>query len=60
MALAYFDSTGAAAGTITDIASIAVLLRGESRNRVRQGVATTDFARDSLISRVALRNNPRF
>ncbi len=60
MTLAYFDSTGAAAGTITDIASIAVLLRGESRNRVRQSVATTDFARDSLISRVALRNNPRF
>ncbi len=60
MALAYFDSTGAAAGAITDIASVAVVLRGESRNRVRQGVGAIDFARDSLISRVALRNNPRF
>jgi hypothetical protein len=60
MALAYFDSTGAATATLTDIASVEILLRAESRNRVRQGLAAIDFARDSLITRIALRNNPRF
>ncbi len=60
MALAYFDSTGAATATLTDIASVEIVLRAESRNRVRQGLAAIDFARDSLITRIALRNNPRF
>jgi hypothetical protein len=60
MALTYFDTTGTATATLTDIASVAVVLRGESRNRVRQGMAAIDFARDSLITRIALRNNPRF
>jgi prepilin-type N-terminal cleavage/methylation domain-containing protein len=60
MALTYFDTTGTATATLTDIASVAVVLRGESRNRVRQGMAAIDFARDSLLTRIALRNNPRF
>ncbi|KPJ92545.1 MAG: hypothetical protein AMS18_07205 [Gemmatimonas sp. SG8_17] len=60
LALAYLDSTGAAAGTLNDIASVAITLRAESRDRVHKGLAAIDFARDSLITRVALRNNPRF
>jgi prepilin-type N-terminal cleavage/methylation domain-containing protein len=61
MALTYFDSSGTATATLTDIASLAVVLRGESRNRVHKApVGSVDFARDSLISRIALRNNPRF
>ena len=59
MELAYYDSTGAVTGTLTDIASVAVSLRAESRDRIRRGV-TTEYARDSLLTRVALRNNPRF
>ena len=60
LALQYFDSTGTATATLTDIASIGMTLRAESSSRVRTQAANIDFARDSLISRVALRNNPRF
>jgi prepilin-type N-terminal cleavage/methylation domain-containing protein len=60
LAMTYFDTLGTATATLTDIASVAVVLRGESRNRVRRGLAAIDFARDSLITRIALRNNPRF
>jgi hypothetical protein len=60
LSLQYFDSTGAVTGTLANIASIGMALRAESSNRVRTQSANIDFARDSLISRVALRNNPRF
>lgn len=56
----YFDSTGTATGTLTDIASVGIFLRAESSQRVRTQSTNIDFARDSLITRVALRNNPRF
>lgn len=56
----YFDSTGAVTATLANIASIGMFLRAESSNRVRTQATNIDFARDSLISRVALRNNPRF
>jgi prepilin-type N-terminal cleavage/methylation domain-containing protein len=60
LALQYFDSAGTVTGTLTDIASIGMVLRAESSGRVRTQSTSIDFARDSLISRVALRNNPRF
>lgn len=60
LALQYFDSTGAVTGTLANIASIGVTMRAESSNRVRTQSTNIDFARDSIISRVALRNNPRF
>jgi prepilin-type N-terminal cleavage/methylation domain-containing protein len=60
LSLQYFDSTGAVTGTLANIASIGMSLRAESTNRVRTQATNIDFARDSLISRVALRNNPRF
>lgn len=60
LALQYFDSTGTVTGTLADIASIGMTLRAESSNRVRTQTGNIDFARDSLLSRVALRNNPRF
>jgi len=59
-ALSYFDSTGTATATLTDIASVGIILRAESSNRVRTQASNIDFARDSLVTRVALRNNPRF
>lgn len=59
MALEYYDSTGAVTGVPTDIASVALTLRGESRERVRRG-ENVDFARDSLVTVIALRNNPRY
>ncbi len=60
LGLTYFDSTGTVTGTLTDIASIGISLLAESSNRVRTQSSNIDFARDSLITRVALRNNPRF
>ncbi len=59
LSLQYFDSTGVATGTLADIATIAVALRAESPSRIRT-VGSADYARDSLLTRVALRNNPRF
>lgn len=60
LSLQYYDSTGAVTATLTDIASIGVTLRAESSAMVRRLASGTDYARDSLITRVALRNNPRF
>jgi prepilin-type N-terminal cleavage/methylation domain-containing protein len=60
LAFQYFDSTGTATGAVADIASVGISLRAESTNRVRVQSTNIDFARDSLITRVALRNNPRY
>jgi prepilin-type N-terminal cleavage/methylation domain-containing protein len=60
LAFQYFDSTGTATGAVANIASVGILLRAESTNRVRVQSTNIDFARDSLITRVALRNNPRY
>lgn len=59
LSLQYYDSTGAVTATLADIANIAVTLRAESSSRVRS-IGSVDYARDSLLTRVALRNNPRF
>jgi prepilin-type N-terminal cleavage/methylation domain-containing protein len=56
----YYDSTGAVTGTLANIASIEVTLRAESSSRVRTAASNIDYARDSIITRVALRNNPRY
>ena len=60
LALTYYDSTGAVTADSSLIASIQIILRGESMALVRQGIRTAQYARDSLITRVALRNNPRY
>jgi prepilin-type N-terminal cleavage/methylation domain-containing protein len=56
----YYDSTGAVTGTLADIASIEVTLRAETSSMVRTAAGNIDYARDSIITRVALRNNPRY
>ncbi len=60
LALTYYDSSGTVTAVSSLIASIQVILRGESRALVRRGIGSAQYARDSLITRVALRNNPRF
>jgi hypothetical protein len=60
LAFQYFDSTGTATGVLTDIASVGILLRAESSMRIRTRPSNIDFDRDSLITRVALRNNPKY
>jgi len=60
LGLQYFDSTGAVTGTLADIASVGITMLAESSSRVRTQAGSINFARDSLITRVALRNNPRY
>ncbi len=60
LGLQYFDSTGAVTGTLADIASVGITMLAESTTRVRTQAGSINFARDSLITRVALRNNPRY
>jgi len=56
----YHDTTGAATAVLTDIASVGIALRGESQQRVRGLGGNIDYARDSILTRAALRNNARF
>jgi prepilin-type N-terminal cleavage/methylation domain-containing protein len=60
LAFTYHDTTGAATAVLTDIASVGIALRGESQLRVRGLGGDIDYARDSILTRAALRNNARF
>jgi prepilin-type N-terminal cleavage/methylation domain-containing protein len=60
LAFTYHDTTGAVTGVLTDIASVGLALRGESQVRVRGLGGNIDYARDSILTRAALRNNARF
>jgi len=56
LAFSYFDATGALPALTTQIASIGVTIRGRSTGQVSR----TGYVRDSVITRVTLRNNARF
>lgn len=58
--LTFFDSLGAATGVPAQVASMAVTVRGESRDVARGSAGNIAYARDSLATWVALRNNPRY
>ncbi len=57
--LTFYDVNEVTTATVTDVASIELIVRGESRQRAR-GRNGVEYMRDSLITRVALRNNRRF
>jgi len=56
----YFDNTGAVTAALTNIAAVGLTVRGRSMGRARISGGNVDFVRDSIITRVALRNNRRF
>ena len=60
LAFAYFDTTGAIAATPAGIASVAIVVRGRSPERARLSGGRLGYVQDSVITRVTLRNNPRF
>ncbi|UCG84826.1 MAG: hypothetical protein JSW71_12795, partial [Gemmatimonadota bacterium] len=60
LAFTYHDTTGAVTAVLTDVASVGIILRGESQLRVRGLGGNIDYARDSIAARAALRNNARF
>jgi hypothetical protein len=57
----YYDSSGAVTAVPTRVASIQIQLRGQTASPIRDPT-TTDMAyrTDSIVTRVALRNNVRF
>lgn len=59
LAFRYFDASGAATATVNEIASVALTVRVRSREPARLALGNMDYIRDSVITRVALRNNPR-
>lgn len=60
LAFTYADSNGVGTAVLTDIASVSIVIRGESQLLVRGLGGVVDYARDSLIATAGLRNNPRF
>jgi hypothetical protein len=60
LAFAYFDSTGASAVSVLDVASVALVVRGRSPKRAHLTSGRIDYVLDSVITRVTLRNNQGF
>ncbi|HKS05918.1 MAG TPA: type II secretion system protein [Gemmatimonadaceae bacterium] len=56
----YYDTLSAVTATRTNVASIGVIVRSLSTEVGRTSAGVVSNMRDSLISRVALRNNRRF
>ena len=56
LSFSYFDAAGAPPALTTDIASIALTVRGRSMKQV-SGIGDLQ---DSIVTRVTLRNNARF
>lgn len=56
---AYYDANGVVTATPSLVRQIGLSVREQSVNRIRKGT-TTAYAVDSLLTRVTLRNNPRF
>ncbi len=58
--LTFRNAAGAATTARDEVVSVDLTVRGYSDRPVRTGAGTLDYLRDSLSTRVALRNNPRF
>jgi prepilin-type N-terminal cleavage/methylation domain-containing protein len=55
----YYDANGAVTAVNTAVRQIGLAVREQSVNRIKKGT-TTAYAVDSLLTRITLRNNPRF
>jgi prepilin-type N-terminal cleavage/methylation domain-containing protein len=55
----YYDSTGAVTAVTARVRQIGLAVREQSGNRIRKGTSSA-YAVDSLLTRITLRNNPRF
>jgi hypothetical protein len=60
LTLSYYDSIGTPVATAVDVAQIEITVRGRTVEPVPLTDGTQDHAVDSLVTRVALRNNRRF
>ncbi len=57
---AYYDSTGANATSVLDVASVGLVVRGRSPLPAHLPGGGIDYVQDSVITRVTLRNNQGF
>ena len=55
--LTYYDASGAVTAVLTNIASVGIQLRAESNRAAYTSGGTIDNIRDSIVTRVALRND---
>jgi prepilin-type N-terminal cleavage/methylation domain-containing protein len=60
LTFAYFDSAGAPSSTAADVAQIEIVVRGRTAEPIRMVDGGMAVGVDSLVMRVALRNNRRF
>jgi prepilin-type N-terminal cleavage/methylation domain-containing protein len=59
LALSYFDSTSRPTDMLTAVAEVEIRVRGRTALPVRATGGGSAYVVDSLVTRVALRNNPR-
>lgn len=55
----YYDSAGAVTAVPTQVAQIGIVLRARTASPIRDAGGVQAFKVDSVLTRVALRNNPR-
>jgi hypothetical protein len=55
LALAYYDTLGTATATLANIASVGVTIRSQALDPTPAG-----YIADSVVTRIAVRNNRRF
>jgi len=56
----YFDTAGAQTNVVTQVAEIEIVLRARTASPIRRGgTGVQAYKVDSVVTRVALRNNPR-
>ena len=60
LAFTYYDAAGAATAVTTNVASIGVVVKGVTSKPVRKTGGGIGTVTDSIVTRVALRNNRRF
>ena len=60
MTLSYFDAAGAVTAVPANVAQIEIRVRGQTAQPVRLADGTQTNAVDSIVTRVALRNNKRW
>jgi prepilin-type N-terminal cleavage/methylation domain-containing protein len=60
LSFTYYDTLNVVTGTATNVASVGIVVRSQSVTRARGSSGGNTNLRDSLITRVALRNNKRF
>lgn len=59
LAFDYYNAAGAVTAVPAQVAQIGLTVREQSLDRINKG-STSSYAGDSIVTRITLRNNPRF